>query len=351
MKMSDCVEQPARTAGGALKKNLLFAAKILLAAGIIWWLIAANREKFLENLQLFNYYWLIPAGLAYASHMVVSAWRWYELAKVIRVRLSFPEALSLTMQAYFYSLVIPGGAIGGDVARVAALTLRSPKGAKAEGAFTVLMDRIIGMVALFVLAIVICLATLPMLMRVNLPIPDYTTTDGVRILLIVGLLALCLAGLAAMLVLFFHRPLSRIRPVGHLMQWGDAHTDGMVSRMTAALDLYRRRWKLLMGLTVVSIFFIHIMTVVAVGFIICGLGLFHFDYLAVLSAVTIGNIAGLIPLTMSGIGLRDVTICELLNAGGVEQGVVIPVMYTFLILIFNIFGGLFFIFDPGARTR
>ena len=53
------------------------------------------------------------------------------------------------MQGYFFSLVIPGGAIGGDVAKMGLLARRSQPGSRAEGVFTVVMDRVIGMIALF----------------------------------------------------------------------------------------------------------------------------------------------------------------------------------------------------------
>ncbi len=349
--MSDIDNQSAkgRTLKAKIRKNVLFLLKIAFAAAIIWWLVSSNYGQFADTLKDFNYWFLLPAGVVYASHMFVCAWRWYALAKIIQVKLPFLEALSLTMQAYFCSLVIPGGAIGGDVARLAAVTMRAPHGAKAEGAFTILMDRIIGMVALFVLAILLVLMTLPVLMKVNIPIPGVETTDTVRIIGIIALLGLCLSGLISMLILFFHKQLRKITWIDSLMNWGDCKTHGMVFRLTDAIDRYRVAWKQLTVLTIVSVFFVHIATVVAVMFIILGVGVRNFSLLDVLTAVTIGNIAGLIPLSLSGIGLRDITICEILKASDFQDNAVIPVLYTLMILFFNMLGGLFFVIDPGAR--
>lgn len=60
--------------------------------------------------------------------MLVCTWRWHRLTRILQVKLSGFEALSLTMQGYFFSLVIPGGAIGGDVVKMGVLTKRSRAG-------------------------------------------------------------------------------------------------------------------------------------------------------------------------------------------------------------------------------
>ena len=333
------------------RKLLWMLLKFGLAGGIIWYLIAGHAADFHTALRNFNYYFLIPAGIAYFSHMVVCGWRWYLLAKVIGVPLGLWEAVAVTMQGYFWSLAIPGGAIGGDFARVAIIARRVPKGGKAEGVLSILMDRIVGMVALFVLTILLVAVSIPQLM--NISIDGVELSAGLKIVGIIGLVALCFAGIAAMLVLFFHESLRRFAVCDRLFIWGDGRTNGMVSRMTAAIDLYAKDWKLLTFLTVVSIFFIHLMTVVSVAFLVCGVGDGHLPLLAVITAVTIGNIVGLLPLTVSGLGLRDAAILVLLKAGNMsgETAATVPIMYSCLILAFNIFAAVFFVFDGGGKKE
>ena len=135
----------------ALKKSVGFTLKLLIAAGIVIFLVRRNREGIGNGLRNFDCRYLIPALFFYMAHIVFCAWRWRELAKILGVRLRPVEALSLTFQGFFFSLVIPAGAIGGDVVKMGAVTRRSAHGVKVEGAFTVLMDRIVGMIALFVL--------------------------------------------------------------------------------------------------------------------------------------------------------------------------------------------------------
>ncbi len=332
------------------KKIFWFVLRIGLAAVIIGWLVSRNFDKFVQSLADFNYYWLIPACLCYFLHMLVCSWRWYKLAKVLDIQITLFDAFSLTMKSYFFSLVIPGGAIGGDLAKIGFLASRTPKGTKVEGAFTILMDRIVGMVALFSTAIVIILFTLPTLMSIDLTVLGLQT-KMMHVAVIAGLLGMCAFGLIAMFAIFYHKTLEKFKPVGSLMKMGDRYTNSAVSRMTAATDIYRNQLKLFTEMTIASIFLVHLNMVVVVFFIMKGLGIGNVHLITVTSAVIIGNIAGLIPLTVSGVGLRDVAIATVLYAGGVDNATTIPIIFTALILAFNILSGLFFVFDNDKKKK
>ncbi len=330
------------------KKSCMFVLKFGVAVAIISWLVYLNFDNLKHAFATFNYWYLAPALLVYLLHMVVSAWRWYVLAKYLGFRLRFFQSLSLTMQGYFFSLVIPGGAIGGDVARIGFLARRSPEGTRFEGAVTVLMDRIVGMVALFVLTIVLMLWSLPILLQVEVEGAEWLT--HLRIWGVIALFCLCVGGNMAMLALFFHRHVEKIPPFGTLMGAGDRWSKGCVSQLTGALDTYRSRWRGLVMLTVASIFGVHLMTVAAVWVITLGLPEGAVDLLTLAVAVSVGNIAGLIPLSLSGIGIRDVTIEAILGAGMVKMAAAIPLLYTMIILLGNLIGGIFFVLDPGRKA-
>ena len=329
----------------ALKKNLGFALKILIAVGIIAFLFRNPREIF-ACFRHFRFRYLAPAMICYGAHIFVCAWRWRELAKIIGVRLTPLEAVSLTFQGNLFSLVIPGGAIGGDVVKMGAVTRRSATGSKAEGAFTVLMDRIIGMIALFTLELAILVPAIPLLMNVS--VPEMPLSPGAKKIGILLLALLAVAGLAASCVIFFHRAIEKLPLFGGLMRRSDKLSHGTVSRLTAATDIYSASWRKLALLVVASIFFVHLMTVAPMCFLLLGLGIecsvFH-----VVVAVTIGNIIGLIPLFPGGLGGRDVAAITLLAAAGVDpaDAKTAQLLYSALILLFSLLGALFMICDPG----
>jgi len=333
---------------GSLKKFAGFALKLLLAFGIVGYLVCKNAHAIWECLRTFDYLYLIPALFFYGAHMVVCAWRWRALARILGIELNFREALSLTLQGYFFSLVIPGGAIGGDVVKMGAVTKRAPEGAKLEGAFTVLMDRIAGMIALFALELAIIVPAIPLLM--NISIPEIPLDEGAKRMLIRLLAIIGVAGLAASCVIFFHRRIEKIPPFGLLMRKADAWTHGMVSRLTGATDTYSASWGKLALLTLAGIPFVHLMTVVPMFFLLSGRGV-RYSFFDVIVAVVIGNIAGLIPLFPGGVGARDTAVVTLLVASGISvpDAKTAQLLYTGVLILCTLSGGICFLCDPGRK--
>ncbi|MCQ2379106.1 MAG: flippase-like domain-containing protein [Victivallaceae bacterium] len=329
-----------------LKKTFAVSLKLAVAFGAVYFLLLRDSEKVFAVFGRFSPGWLIPAAAAYFFHMLVVGWRWKKLTAILGVELSGKEACSLTFQGYFFSLVIPGGAIGGDVVKMGVVSRRAPAGSKAEGAFTVLMDRIIGMIALFVLTLVILPFGCGTLMRVEIPGVAATANEY----WIVAFFLLCAAGLAASGIIFFHRQLRKITFFRAAMDFFDRISSGMFSRMTAATDIYAAHWRELTWLTVVSVFFVHIMTVVPFFFLFSGMQV-PFGYFNVILAVTVGNIIGLLPFLPAGVGGRDLTIVAILVAAGMNapDAKTAMLMYTAILLVFNLLGGAFFVFDRGRK--
>jgi len=339
-KRGKIMEQPKNN----FRSILMFFVRIGLAAGIIGALVVTQKESFCKVLPLIDYRFFIPAMLAIYIQYIGCSYRWYRLSRVLGIRLTFMESLSLSMQSFFLSLVIPGGSIGGDVAKVGFLAARAPKGSRFEGALTVLMDRVVGMVALFSLAIVVILCEIPLLM--NLSHPAFEVTRNMRIAFIVLLLGVCFAGLAASAVLFCYRPLEKIAFFRFFFQKGDKITHGAVTRFAAAFDCYKKSFGLLSYLTLFSIVVIQLILLPAIYFITRAVGLPGIPLSVLLCAVIIGDIAGLIPLTPSGLGLRDTAICAILMSAGVADPAVIPVLFSCTLILVNLSGVIFFLIDP-----
>jgi uncharacterized protein (TIRG00374 family) len=301
-----------------------------------------------NNLSSINFWWLLPAAAAYVSHMVVCSWRWYKLALILGIEISFMSALSLTMKGYFFSLVIPGGAIGGDMAKIGFLNKHTSKANKAEGVFSILMDRMIGMAAMFTLGFIVIIFSIPTLMRVKLEI--FELNDSVKAFAILGLLAMCLAGVATMICMFFHKSFEKIKPIGWLMKTGDKYGHGVVTKFTNVIDTYRNSWETVIGMCFISAVFVHLNMALVFYFIMKSLGMSGFNPLMVVTAVTVGNVAGLLP-SNSGLGLRDVTINVIFNAAGIPNGATIPIIFSAILITFNLAAGLFFIFDFKKKEK
>ena len=336
----------------AAKKRapLFFFLKIALAAAVVWILFSRGQQEILKCLRSFDYRFLVPALFFQITAVLFSAWRWQTLAGVIQVKLTFFEALSLTMQGNFFSLVIPGGAIGGDVVKMAVISKRSKSGSRMEGVFTVFMDRVTGMISLFALTLLLLVPGAGVLMKLHFG--SLPCDPRMNMLLAAGIALLCLAGLGASCAIFFHEKIFRLPGISFLIEKAELFSKGAVSRMTGATDMYARYWKQLAFLVLLTTFFVHLMAAVPMAFLFAGAGVDVAPFTLVF-AVVIGNIAGLIPLFPGGIGIRDLVTVTILSAGMVNAGdaKTAQLLSTALMLLLNLAGGIFFILDPGRGKK
>lgn len=325
------------------KKSLIsFFFKISIAVGIITWLIFKNYQKILFSLSQIKYEWFILAFGLYVIHLFAGAWRWHMLMKAQNIKIGFRETFSLLMQGFFFSLVIPGGAIGGDVAKAGFLISRTPKGDRLKGVFTILIDRIIGMIALFSFAGFLGIISYGFLKGLG----------GALELTVYALLSGCFIGLCSVFILLFHRQLEKIGPISWLLAFGDRYSKGALSNMMKALDVFRSKKKVLILCLIISIVFVHMNIAVVIICIGKGLGVQNVPGKLLFLSATLGNAAGAIPVTPSGLGTRDLVLKNLLEAVGVkQQAATIPLIYDVIVIICSLSGSVFFLLKKNRINK
>ena len=326
-----------------MKSWLKTVLKLMLAGGIIAFLIYKTPAGFLDTLLKADRCWIAGALILYGIHIFANAWRWWILLKAQKIDCSLWMANSLTMQSFFFSLVLPGGAIGGDLVRVGFLTARIPKGRKFDGGFTILIDRFTGMIGIFALA----LGMMPFVWNV------ISSVKGIMEQFIYVLLAGSLAGLAASVVVFNHRMLEKISLYRKLCEFGDKVTHGTYSKVTAALDSYADCRKEIVICILASIVLVNLVLGVEAWCVAVAVTGTMPSFLVVLAAITVGNIAGLLPTTPSGVGTRDLFVIPILQAGGMpyDAALAVSLTITAIIVLYNLSGGLFFILTPGKQKE
>lgn len=336
-------EERTESAAAAFLKFLLKAG---IAAGIIgylFWSTGGQAKEWISKIGSIRWGFLIPAAVLYGFHIFANAWRWHLLLKIRRIPCSLAEACSLTMQSFFFSLVMPGGAIGGDVVRAGFLARALPKDRVFDGVFTILMDRFTGMIGIFLLAFLI------------LPFTWWCvgTAEGCGGLLIAVLLAGAAAGLAAAVIVFQHRRFERFRLYQSLRRFSDRFSGGLFSKVEEALDSYRDQGRVLAVCVLASIVMVNLVLAGVMYFVCLAFApVSGVSFSAALGAITIGNIAGLIPATPSGVGMRDYFIMTILAAASFPGDPLLPaLLMTLLIIGFNLTGGLFFLASRHPKSR
>jgi hypothetical protein len=97
---------------------------------------------------------LVAGFIAYFFTMPVIATRWRLLLRTGQINISRWEALRLTFLGQFFNTVVPG-TVGGDLVKAYYVSKHTPN--KAAALVSVIMDRVLGLVALTVLAGVVLL--------------------------------------------------------------------------------------------------------------------------------------------------------------------------------------------------
>ena len=344
-KGEQMTENGKKLAGGIIRT----VVKLFIAAAIVFWFFHKHLRAAWYEMGDFNFLCLVPALiLTFISTWVISI-RWRDLARTSGVALSDSKAFSLTMQGIFFSLVIPGGAIGGDVVKMAALSGHIKQGTRTEGFFSIFMDRLVGMLALFLVAPVLLFCSRPLFSGISFDMVPWLSGN----LLWWMLMGICVAGLFAGAALLMHRQVEKFPGIGKLLDFADRRSNGRIARAFSAADRCAAQKERLIFWIVMTIFFVHLFPVVIMYIVLTGIGIFG-AVLPVATAVVMGNIAGLIPVFPGGIGGRDVVTVALLASAGypVDEVTAAQLFCTLLMVVFNLSGALFFICDrknPGVQ--
>ncbi len=276
------------------RRQLLFnLARLALSVGLLWWIIRGAGLKPLAaaagraDLRLYG----LAVALVFAS-MLVRALRWQALLDAAGARVPFGRTLYLYFVGSFFNTFLPTG-FGGDVVRVLEI---GPGATSQQAAGTALVDRLTGFIVLFVLA----LAALPFGYRL---LPAGTA-------LFIALLA---AGVLAGSLLLFEGRLLRLATAKlprSLSLAGDAWIGKTYAVITAcgrrgvALALF---WSLWFNLLMIVQ---NVLVARALGVSVSAWVFFLF--------VPVTTAALLVPISISGLGVREGLYVTLFGQLGVE---------------------------------
>ncbi len=291
---------------------------------------------------------LVLAAAFYFGGMLICFYRWQQLLAVQGVRLPYRTVCRLSLIGVFFNLVVPG-AVGGDLVKMVYIARQAP-GKGAEGVLTIMLDRVLGLLGLLLVAIVAIGLTFDFLLH----------DAGTKVQLAAGFVGLCGVGsLLTVGLLEWHERLERLPGVQGVVAWGATRLpQGLVAtvrRVVQALDLYRTR-RLVLAYALLLSALVH--TCIALCVLCCGYA-FRLD--AVLTrhyflATQVANAVGAIPLTPAGLGLRDVTLCPVLEAAGApkEKAGAVATMLSVIVAASCLLGGIPFVLTrlapvaPGA---
>jgi hypothetical protein len=273
----------------------LLAAKLALSFGLLWLVLAkVNVDSVLgilgkaDPVLVVVWYLLVPIVMA------LSAWRW----RVLAPGLSYRTALKYTWIGAFFGHVLPGS-IAGDVAKGVSLALKD-SAARSGLAASIVAEKSIGLAALVLFFDVACLVVYLLYGDESAQIRHLAVIA--LVLSLVGVIAAVIGALVALRSdLFSARGRSGL--VGRLAEG-----------IGAAAQYYSNKPALLAEAFLISMA-IHVVNIVATYLSFLALRI-EAGWLLAAVIYPVVSVMLLIPISISGIGVRDATLAVLFTLFG-----------------------------------
>ncbi len=132
------------------KRAAWFALKLAISGGLLAIVLSqAHLPRLLEHIRTIDVRWLVPTTLMWVIVLLVSGWRWQVLLRAQHVTAQMAPLYESILVAQFFNNFLPSN-IGGDVVRVADTAPLT--GSKTLATTVILVDRALGLLALFVIA-------------------------------------------------------------------------------------------------------------------------------------------------------------------------------------------------------
>lgn len=302
----------------------MFGAKIAFSLGLMAYLFTRIPIGGVgATLRQADPVWLAAAFLLLVASNLLGSFQWSRLLRAVEIRIPFWKVCSYYHVGLFFNNFLPAN-IGGDIARVVDASRYGTS--KATAFSTVLMDRLVGTVALAGLALV---TTLPAIDRFHLSL-IYATLVGF-FAMSVGVVWIVFhpALLPALERLLARIGLGGLKP----------HLDDLAGRLQG----FRDRRRMFMGLFLVAIvvqvsrIFVHVLVARSLGLAI---PVAYFFLFVPLLAVIVS-----LPISLNGIGVREGAGIVLFGLVGVARAHAFALQFTtyLVALAVSLLGGMVFL--------
>lgn len=318
---------------------------IALAGVLIWLTVHRTGTDLRASLRSLDLVLIALAVGVYGLALLISMWRWQLLLHVQGIRVPFRHVARLTLTGFFFNMLVPG-ATGGDVVKMAFLA-RVTEGKRTEALFSVVVDRVIGMIGLFFVAAVAVLISLPFLLA--LPAEHQAAKLAA---LTVG--AGSVGAVIGMAAVEWHNEFLRIPHVQALLDWLSPRVPhrlvDAVVRLTRALDGFRRARGSVFACLGLSML-MHSLLAVDLFLVGRALGERVLGLRGYVVTAQVANAVAGIPLTPAGVGTRDMVTSEFFKAFGTqpEAAGAIAVVLTFCMLFWALVGAGVFAFGSHGK--
>jgi uncharacterized protein (TIRG00374 family) len=305
-------------------RTLLTIARVVIGLGLIvilFW--ALDIKEILLNIRAVNGVYLLYAAIPYLIFILVSAWRWQVLLDFRKFNIPFGRTLVIYFISLFFNNFLPT-TVGGDMMRV----VYTMKDRRADSLATVIVDRILGFIGLFIFALI---AVFYLLIIRN-------DTEFLPFMVV----GLCIVVLVTY-VFFSEKAYNMISPLIsklRIMKLGER-----LNRLHEAGTEFGGAWGTI-TLCIVHSVIIQATLAIAPFFVLLGMGYTGVGIIPFFIYVPIINVISMIPVSLNGLGVREnsyVLLFSRVGLGG-ELSLAMSLLSFFIIFVYSLIGGVLFLF-------
>ena len=314
-----------------MKSALIRILKVVVSLGLLTYLVyRAGPAEMMALFRSAHAAGLAVALLVYLSTVVLISWRWQLLLVSQKVSLSFGRLVTLYFIGFFFNNFLPTS-IGGDIYR--ALGAGQSSGRRATAAASVLVERLMGMLAVSALAILAAVVVVRRSADGN--VRGLTLGFGVVVMVLMAI--------------FFHRRAFSLleKLIRRISLWG---LEERLLRLYDAVNMFQRN----KGILAVAFFLslAYQLLIVVFSFLVGrALGLaIPLRYFLLCVPFTV--IISLIPISINGLGVRESGYVFLLAKIGYDssQAVSLSLLIYGLSLLASLVGGIAYV-SWGSKTK
>lgn len=311
-----------------MKRILLPILQAAITIGLLYWIFhkPETRADMAKALREAQFIWLIPGVLSVGGACLLQTERWRLLMKVQGISMGWLRTLRVYFIGLFFNLFLLG-ATGGDVVKIF-YAIRETASKKSAAFLSVLVDRMMGLLGL------VAITALLVAFRYDLlkGKPALLSACAGIMALMVGLV------IAGFLVDRFHlaKKLPRKLPF-----------HAKILEFAAAFSIYARDGRT-MGLTFGLSIAAHLLNFLAFYFAARAFNLFTqpSGIVDVFSVLPIINTITALPISLSGVGVREELFKQLFSLFGVDgnYSVMISIGGFMMTVFWALIGGLVYLF-------
>jgi uncharacterized protein (TIRG00374 family) len=289
--------------------------------------------KIWARLQTARLEWVALGALVYAGGQWLSAWRWWLLLRPVRLDVPYLRMVAFYFIGMFFNIFLPT-IVGGDA--VKAILLARETGAPARSTMSVFMERNVGLLALLTIATAAAFVAPPV---------DVRGFNLLQLTLIV------FAAFIVANVVLANRPAYKL--VDYLVALTPlARIRSRAASLYEALVPYRdARWRGLIAAATAQSFLFQAVVILVVFLNANALGL-SVPLAALAVFVPLISLAGMLPVSVNGLGLREALYLLLFGRIGVpaDAAVSMALLYFAVTMAASLPGGIVYALQRGPRS-